>query len=145
MIGRYNGPLPQLFRNRRVAGAIDPPSPRVGERADRLESWKEIAAYLRRDVRTVQRWERHERLPIHRLPSKVGGVYAVLDRSRPATSSRDANSPIMTVGAFVGAEGIVGMTEASATRRPRVPRTRSSASTTASRPVPIAQVPTGWR
>ncbi|MGE3508094.1 MAG: AAA family ATPase [Vicinamibacterales bacterium] len=32
----------------------------------RLESWKEIAAYLRRDVRTVQRWERRERLPVHR-------------------------------------------------------------------------------
>jgi tetratricopeptide (TPR) repeat protein len=36
---------------------------------DRLESWKEIAAYLRRDVRTVQRWERTHGLPIHRLPS----------------------------------------------------------------------------
>jgi hypothetical protein len=32
--------------------AAAPPS------ADRLESWKEIAAYLRRGVRTVQRWER---------------------------------------------------------------------------------------
>ncbi len=32
---------------------------------DRLESWKEIAAYLRRDVRTVQRWER-DGLPVHR-------------------------------------------------------------------------------
>ena len=33
----------------------------------RLESWKEIAAYLRRDVRTVQRWEQTDGLPIHRL------------------------------------------------------------------------------
>jgi TolB-like protein len=33
---------------------------------DRLESWKEIAAYLRRDVRTVQRWEQTDGLPIHR-------------------------------------------------------------------------------
>jgi len=24
---------------------------------DRLESWKEIATYLQRDIRTVQRWE----------------------------------------------------------------------------------------
>jgi transcriptional activator of cad operon len=32
----------------------------------RLESWKEIAAYLRRDVRTVQRWEQTDGLPIHR-------------------------------------------------------------------------------
>jgi len=34
---------------------------------DRLESWKKIAAYLRRDVRTVQRWEQGNGLPIHRL------------------------------------------------------------------------------
>jgi TolB-like protein len=31
-----------------------------------LESWKDIAAYLRRDVRTVQRWEQTDGLPIHR-------------------------------------------------------------------------------
>ena len=34
----------------------------------RLESWKEIAAYLRRDVRTVQRWEHTKDLPVRRLP-----------------------------------------------------------------------------
>jgi len=33
---------------------------------ERLESWKEIAAYLRRDVRTVQRWEQTDGLPVHR-------------------------------------------------------------------------------
>lgn len=32
----------------------------------RLESWKEIAAYLQRNVATVQRWEKNEGLPIHR-------------------------------------------------------------------------------
>lgn len=31
-----------------------------------LESWKEIAAYLQRDVRTLMRWEKHEGLPVHR-------------------------------------------------------------------------------
>ena len=34
---------------------------------ERLDSWKEIAAYLKRDVRTVQRWERSKGLPVHRL------------------------------------------------------------------------------
>src|SRR5690242_5889213 len=34
---------------------------------ERLESWKDIAAYLRRDVRTVQRWEQTDGLPVHRL------------------------------------------------------------------------------
>jgi TolB-like protein len=32
-----------------------------------LNSWKEIAAYLNRDARTVQLWEKNEGLPIHRL------------------------------------------------------------------------------
>jgi TolB-like protein/cytochrome c-type biogenesis protein CcmH/NrfG len=43
----------------------------------RLESWKEIASYLRRDKRTVQRWEREYGLPVHRLQLKTGStVYA---------------------------------------------------------------------
>jgi Tol biopolymer transport system component len=45
--------------------------------SDRLDSWKEIAAYLKRSVRTVTRWEREEGLPVHRhLHSKSGSVYA---------------------------------------------------------------------
>ncbi|MCC6857439.1 MAG: tetratricopeptide repeat protein [Bryobacterales bacterium] len=43
----------------------------------RLDSWKEIAAYLKRGPRTVQRWEAEEGLPVHRLPhAKLGSVYA---------------------------------------------------------------------
>src|SRR5215472_10021657 len=45
--------------------------------ADRLDSWKEIAAFLRRDVRTVQRWEKKEGLPVYRHQhEKLGSVYA---------------------------------------------------------------------
>ena len=48
-----------------------------GNPADRLDSWKEIAAYLRRDVRTVQRWEKKEGLPVYRhLHDKLGSIYA---------------------------------------------------------------------
>jgi Tol biopolymer transport system component len=44
---------------------------------DRLDSWKEIAAYLKRGVRTVQRWERSCGLPVHRLePDRQGSVFA---------------------------------------------------------------------
>ncbi len=44
---------------------------------DRLDSWKEIAAYLNRDVTTVQRWEKREGMPIHRhLHDRMGSVYA---------------------------------------------------------------------
>ncbi len=52
-----------------------PPSVRLPE--DRLDSWKEIAAYLNRDVTTVQRWEKRERMPVHRhLHERMGSVYA---------------------------------------------------------------------
>ena len=43
----------------------------------RLESWGEIAAYLRREIRTVQRWEKYQGLPVRRLLiGKLGSVYA---------------------------------------------------------------------
>ncbi len=35
---------------------------------DRVDSWKHIAAYLGRDVRTVIRWEKDRGLPIRRIP-----------------------------------------------------------------------------
>src|SRR5215471_7150686 len=52
-----------------------PDGARTKER--RLEGWGEIALYLRREIRTVQRWERTLGLPIHRLPvGKQSAVYA---------------------------------------------------------------------
>ena len=42
-----------------------------------LNSWKEIANYLDRGVRTVQRWERDLHLPVHRIgKGKRSPVYA---------------------------------------------------------------------
>jgi hypothetical protein len=44
---------------------------------DRLDSWKEIASYLKRDVRTAQRWEKKETLPVYRhRHDKFSSVYA---------------------------------------------------------------------
>lgn len=44
---------------------------------DRLNSWKEIAVYLKRDVTTAQRWEKRESMPVHRhLHDRLGSVYA---------------------------------------------------------------------
>ena len=34
----------------------------------RLDSWKDIAAYLGRDVTTAVRWEREHGLPVRRVP-----------------------------------------------------------------------------
>jgi tetratricopeptide (TPR) repeat protein len=48
-----------------------------GTSSDRLDGWKRIAQHLGRNVRTLQRWERNEGLPIHRLMhDKQGTVYA---------------------------------------------------------------------
>lgn len=66
-------------------------------REDRLDSWKEIAAHLNRDVTTVQRWEKREGMPVHRhLHDRTGSVYAsraeldlwARSRSLPPTQER---------------------------------------------------------
>ena len=71
-----------------------PERPHTPGPEERLDSWKDIAAYLQRDVSTVQRWEKREGMPVHRhVHDKLGSVYAFrseLDawRSRSATVSR---------------------------------------------------------
>jgi len=70
-----------------------------GVSADRLDSWKEIAAYLGREVRTVQGWEKTEGLPIHRHQhARLGSVYAFkseLDQWREAR--RPTQEPAVTL------------------------------------------------
>jgi Tol biopolymer transport system component len=82
--------------------------PSVRPPEDRLDSWKEIAAYLNRDVTTVQRWEKREGMPVHRhLHDRMGSVFAFraeLDtwtRSRSLRAAQDnennppsANAPV---------------------------------------------------
>ena len=53
-----------------ISRSVKPPE-------DRLDSWKEIATYLNRDITTVQRWEKREAMPVHRhLHDRKGSVYA---------------------------------------------------------------------
>jgi tetratricopeptide (TPR) repeat protein len=53
---------------------IDTPNDSQGQRID---SWKEIAAFFGRDERTVKRWESQRGLPVHRVPGGGRGtVYA---------------------------------------------------------------------
>ncbi len=50
-----------------------PPRPILG-------SWKEIALFLKREVRTVQRWEKDEGLPVHRhYHQERSSIYAYAD------------------------------------------------------------------
>ena len=87
--------------------AIGEPSPDtappVRSPEDRLDSWKEIAAYLNRDVTTVQRWEKREGMPVHRhVHDSMGSVYAfradldawVRSRKIPAAQDNGKNAPL---------------------------------------------------
>jgi hypothetical protein len=47
----------------------------AGESRLRLDSWKEIAKFLNRDLSTVRRWEKEKGLPVHRVPG--GSRHAV--------------------------------------------------------------------
>ncbi len=58
-------------------GVTSGPSTSANPQGRRLESWKEIASFLGRDITTVRRWEKREGLPVHRLHhSRLGTVYA---------------------------------------------------------------------
>jgi Tol biopolymer transport system component len=81
-----------------------------GAQSDRLDSWKKIALHFKRDVSTVQRWERREEMPVHRhLHDKQGSVYAfrseldqwwtgrrdrLSDSSTPAPESSSGGQPV---------------------------------------------------
>ena len=88
----------------RVMGDSSSATPPLSTRPpeDRLDSWKAIAAYLNRDVTTVQRWEKREGMPVHRhLHGKIGSVYAsraelgAWSRSRKLEATRSAESFIV--------------------------------------------------
>lgn len=67
-----------------------------------LNSWKEIAAYLGRGVRTVQRWERELRLPVHRIgKGKRSPVYALIPQLKfwlTTTSTNSVALPLPNIG-----------------------------------------------
>jgi hypothetical protein len=64
--------------------------PVLGPAIERLDSWKEIAVYLGREVRTAQRWERLEGLPVHRHShAKGSSVWAFKHQIDAWLHSRD--------------------------------------------------------
>jgi Tfp pilus assembly protein PilF len=76
LIERGKSPLGFSHENPEARDEAKPPAvsfPVPGE----FGSWKEIAVYFGRDVRTVQRWERTDGLPVRRLKhAKRGSVFA---------------------------------------------------------------------
>lgn len=71
--------------------------------SERLDSWKEIAAYLGRNERTVVRWEKEKGLPIHRIPGgQRQSVFAYRDEldewlgtgSRERSLNKEPKTPL---------------------------------------------------
>jgi TolB-like protein/Tfp pilus assembly protein PilF len=70
-----------------------------------LNSWKEIAAYLNRDARTVQLWEKNEGLPIHRLVHQSrSSIYAYPKELDSWLQTRKPGKPV-AVEAAAGEAG----------------------------------------
>ncbi|HUX17284.1 MAG TPA: tetratricopeptide repeat protein [Phycisphaerae bacterium] len=93
----HEEPPPALGRPEAPSGWDEP--------EDRLEGWKALANHLGRDIRTVQRWERRERLPVHRhAHQKQATVYAYRSefdawlRHRNVESGMDESSLDTTAG-----------------------------------------------
>ena len=69
-------------------------------RPDRLESWKEIASYLGRSVRTARRWEAEEGLPVHRHQHRAAGsIFAFRSEIDDWRASRSSSTPPTTKAA----------------------------------------------
>jgi hypothetical protein len=58
------GPKKHLEVTKSIGGSM----PNGEGNGARLDSWKDIATYLRRDVRTAIRWEKDKGLPVRRVP-----------------------------------------------------------------------------
>src|SRR5215471_11787634 len=89
-------------------------APQPSER--RLESWGEIASYLHREIRTVQRWERNLGLPVHRLrvgqnasvfayPSELDKWFQEREEYIKNDKQGDSNSGAAGASAVISAAG----------------------------------------
>jgi TolB-like protein/Tfp pilus assembly protein PilF len=102
----------------------------------KLDSWKEIADYLDREVRTVQRWEKTEGLPVHRHEhQKKSTVYAFTSelndwrKKRQPKDDPEADAAFVPEpdaaddGALPSAENSLGAVSPDASTRESAPRT----------------------
>jgi len=90
----------------------------------RLDSWKEIAAFFSRDERTVRRWEKERGLPAHRVPGgERGGVFAYTDELREWLKGRAGEletAESETIRAVPASGEIEGMPASEPSKKPTV-------------------------
>jgi Tol biopolymer transport system component len=81
----------------------------------RLDSWKQIADYLGRDVTTVIRWEKEKGLPVHRVPGgKRHAVFAYpeeIDAWMSSAGVRDSGLGIREAGGLPYQAGAANIAE----------------------------------
>jgi hypothetical protein len=98
--------------------------------SDTLNGWKEIAAYLGKSVRSVQRWERELNLPVHRINTPDGGQIIFANRPEIDAWKRapDNGHPVTAVPPEHDAAPIVGdqAVETPATSRNPTPQHRGA-------------------
>lgn len=109
LLGRIRTLVLRTFSTKELQTHARQRMARKGSRMNRevLQSWKEIAHYMGRGLRSVQRWERNFGLPIHRKRGENRRqVFAFTDelhlwlRSKPSGSSEsqeDANAIVTKV------------------------------------------------
>ena len=95
--------------------------------SDRLDTWKEIASYVGKDVRTVLRWEQQGGFPVHRIPVGLRrSVFAYrheIDAWMAASTLRDNESATGEEAADADAEAAPGV-ESGALRNSPAPESR---------------------
>lgn len=97
--------------------AISPAVPSLSRKAPVLNSWKEIATYLGRGVRTVQRYERELQLPVRRVGGKAHRSVVALSQDldtwlKQATlQKRDELLPLAANRVSVTAESVADFHE----------------------------------
>jgi tetratricopeptide (TPR) repeat protein len=85
------------------------------EKGDQLDSWKEISAYLKRNIRTCQNWERELGLPVHRLDgsprARVFAYTGELDawRNDKCLERGDLQAKVKTRRLFMVAFALLGI------------------------------------
>lgn len=111
---------------------LDPPADK------RLDGWKAIAHYFRRDRTTVMRWARDRALPVHRMPGGIqGSVFAFehelaswalrnVDVETPSPSLPDAAAPGTEAEAPLPPEDAPPDTEAGSASAAPAPLARTS-------------------